>query len=1079
MSLASTAGGRPVISAQFYTTPPKATLSRSPASSGLVPFLTVTDVTQAFAVFPEVETEIDNSAMFKLEGHLSGEAMGPSARRDEGWILMIPVEKERESDGFVPGKRADMLKWLAAFHDAFGLYGRPGNYSWDARDPKSLLFAHPVSPFFSRHLDCFTAAYIVSITGDVSSQHGAQQDDLFIVKPNANPDEISISRASFVRSRFRDILIRRMSGQPPLAFGPAAPGANAPQQRQPLQQVPEAPENPTRSQTPVARESEEAARQAANGSQGRASVDSLGRGAPAPAPKSSSFQLPPLSFGEEGAGSPPTTQAAQMSPPPRSNLREPSSPPPVARQPIAGGTRSPTAAAFAQTQHQQQPTSSSYASAREQPYSQTNGNGHAQAGSTTSGSNKSASMQVLPGTIDARSSRPNSQLADTDSPNLVTSPDSYHAPSSLGQAAAVASAPVAFGSQQSHHSGERTPRGSSRPTSSASSSFPHRTGAVVSPPSSATPAQQQFQPAKNDFGPDSDEDAYGVSTVARPGATEQSQSRGASPPPVSSTTSSGSRYLPTPTTAPASEATHNARLSPVPSHSSQQLPVLAPEISTGSRPEPQVEATAPLNISQKTPPLASGGFGMSSSPPSNSGHGSGKREMVNLGRRPSGARDPPTRRVVSEAASTMPVVSDEEEPSAAAASGASSQQQRQQHAGHVGSDDHHDHNADALAALSFLDATSPGSSSPVKARALPPQPQSATPAQRDSLPPIQTSFSPPAPAPAPLEPEFPSSFGPSKSAAERRARAEASQQQRHDALTKPGKGKGAGTGGKKSTGNWARSESDSEEDEEDDEEGSVDSHDRRAPASQQQGQGFPQATSSQSDLSGRGSARPLPQNPGQQQNYDQSQYGRQDLQPPRPAFANGSSPSRQSSGYDYNNGDGNRSSSYGGGGDGRAQSSYYGGENDHQLHQPVPRQGAINGGGNKARGSVWTNHLGDAHGGRADNEPASSTFVAAEENPALTKAFNPQGLLQAGLEDRNDRSAKRQEEIARESGSSLVNVPSKPPPPQTGLLGAITAHERDRAREGGVGAAMTERERDRRAAVRFSSLPYLLWRTSY
>jgi CCR4-NOT transcriptional complex subunit CAF120 len=82
----------------------------------------------------------------------------------------------------------------------------------------------------------------------------------------------------------------------------------------------------------------------------------------------------------------------------------------------------------------------------------------------------------------------------------------------------------------------------------------------------------------------------------------------------------------------------------------------------------------------------------------------------------------------------------------------------------------------------------------------------------------------------------------------------------------------------------------------------------------------------------------------------------------------------------------------------------------------------------------------------------------------MTKAFMPQGLLSAGLQDKEDRSARRQEELARESGASLINVPNKPPPPQTGLLGAITAHERERKREGGVGAALTEREREKRVA---------------
>jgi hypothetical protein len=53
--------------------------------------------------------------------------------------------------------------------------------------------------------------------------------------------------------------------------------------------------------------------------------------------------------------------------------------------------------------------------------------------------------------------------------------------------------------------------------------------------------------------------------------------------------------------------------------------------------------------------------------------------------------------------------------------------------------------------------------------------------------------------------------------------------------------------------------------------------------------------------------------------------------------------------------------------------------------------------------------------------------------------------------------------------SCTVNVPAPPPPPQMGLLGAITGYEAQRSREGGVGAALTERDRERREAVR---LPY-------
>lgn len=33
-----------------------------------------------------------------------------------------------------------------AIHDAFELYGRPKMYSWDPRDPVSMMFAYPIGP---------------------------------------------------------------------------------------------------------------------------------------------------------------------------------------------------------------------------------------------------------------------------------------------------------------------------------------------------------------------------------------------------------------------------------------------------------------------------------------------------------------------------------------------------------------------------------------------------------------------------------------------------------------------------------------------------------------------------------------------------------------------------------------------------------------------------------------------------------------------------------------------------------------------------------------------------------------------
>jgi len=111
---------------------------------------------------------------------------------------------------------------------------------------------------------------------------------------------------------------------------------------------------------------------------------------------------------------------------------------------------------------------------------------------------------------------------------------------------------------------------------------------------------------------------------------------------------------------------------------------------------------------------------------------------------------------------------------------------------------------------------------------------------------------------------------------------------------------------------------------------------------------------------------------------------------------------------------------------------------------------------------VWSQVLDPGRPVGRPEHPARDTFVQLEPSETMTKAFTPHGLLSAGMQDKEDRSAKRQEELARGTGASLVNVPNKPPPPQTGLLGYVTAHERERKREGGLGAALTEREREKR-----------------
>lgn len=118
------------------------------------------------------------------------------------------------------------------------------------------------------------------------------------------------------------------------------------------------------------------------------------------------------------------------------------------------------------------------------------------------------------------------------------------------------------------------------------------------------------------------------------------------------------------------------------------------------------------------------------------------------------------------------------------------------------------------------------------------------------------------------------------------------------------------------------------------------------------------------------------------------------------------------------------------------------------------------------RQTIWTKVLdpGQQVGRPQSENTAKDTFVQLEPSETMTKAFALHGLLSVGMQDKEDRSAKKQEELARETGASLINVPNKPPPPQSGLLGYVTAHEKERKREGGLGAALTEREREKRVA---------------
>ncbi|WFD19178.1 hypothetical protein MCAP1_001401 [Malassezia caprae] len=84
---------------------------------------------------------------------------------------------------------------------------------------------------------------------------------------------------------------------------------------------------------------------------------------------------------------------------------------------------------------------------------------------------------------------------------------------------------------------------------------------------------------------------------------------------------------------------------------------------------------------------------------------------------------------------------------------------------------------------------------------------------------------------------------------------------------------------------------------------------------------------------------------------------------------------------------------------------------------------------------------------RAKNASSTSlgrtTFVKFDEPASSSQnPYMPHGLLASSPQDKHDRSTRMRDQGAREAGQTLVNVPSKPPPPQAGLMGAI--HSRDR-----------------------------------
>jgi CCR4-NOT transcriptional complex subunit CAF120 len=82
----------------FYLSPKQKDRKRS--------FLTLQNVTQAFAVYPERPELINKSTLMKIEGAIGDEEVAMAMRKREGWVLIMP-----ELETGVP-QANETIRWL-------------------------------------------------------------------------------------------------------------------------------------------------------------------------------------------------------------------------------------------------------------------------------------------------------------------------------------------------------------------------------------------------------------------------------------------------------------------------------------------------------------------------------------------------------------------------------------------------------------------------------------------------------------------------------------------------------------------------------------------------------------------------------------------------------------------------------------------------------------------------------------------------------------------------------------------------------------------------------------------------------
>ncbi|KAG2154048.1 hypothetical protein DEU56DRAFT_952095 [Suillus clintonianus] len=984
------------------------------------PLLTLREVSQAFAVYPERPELINRSTLMKLEGLIGDEEMAGTMKRREGWLLIMPELEAGNTQA------SEMLKWLVALHDAFELYGRPKVYTWDPRDPVSLMFAYPVNP---------------------------GRDLLFLDREVAESMDPRDDRTSAIRNRLLNILFSRMpelratSAPPPLP--PMALGAdpNRPPQQQPSQNVAQ-----PRSQTQ--------------------------NGQPGYVP-----QLPTINF--DLRSPPDLTVGHALSPiTERSVTREtfPDFPHTQSRS-MSNEHHGPESMMISRSMSSEQPDSLGQSmSSGHQDFMSRSMSEHSQSQMLSPLNSLNPVLESVSGSITALpltgSPPPTLRPESRPTPSLETMQTRSTEPSTSASVDVggfrLPLTPESPGSPTFSTSSTSPSSGIGRPTSPGMSlsalvaPVPIRSPVSRSPPPISRPISiltSPYSPKGKDKELPSIQDVQDALQLPpramsppHPFITPLHNADSPPLPPKAQSPTPTPRVpvavatVPVAPTQPLAQDTeifsdalfYMQQFDEKPKNPPRRVPTTISEASNSDESSASDKALRPSPARRGTPMSFSelGRAEANNSEPSMIG------SRPSLGRKPSGARVQPTSSRGPNVEATLVSSPSLEHVHVQAMADSQQKMIQKQNSGD-------DVNVDALAALSFLDSASDVAPSPAPAHQPPPPEQDVS-----SEPTVEGSA---ASESSEGVTQYRSSFAPSKQAAQRKARAQA---QHQAVLHKPGRanGKRATPGNRLSGWNESSDEEEEEEEEEDDEDADSDEEPPSTLESKKTGPVAPVPVPAVRPLRPGSAGRAV--TPGEQATdanpYAQLRHPRNLPPVPRPMTQGGVSddymnamppPRRLASDQHMRTLDDAPHL--------RPQSEY-----TSQVLRPQAdfNQHAA------ARQSIWTQVLDSGRTPGSHPQPETPShqrdpFIQLEPaSHSMTKAFTPHGLLSAGMQDKQDRSAKRQEELARETGASLINVPNKPPPPQTGLLGAITAHERERKREGGVGAALTERERDKRMA---------------